>query len=127
MPVPELLFVYGTLMPMARERGGRPARVHGTLWDSGAYPAVVLTEAGGPVVAGLVFEATPDDLARLDQYEGVEHGWCRRVRVVTVEGEEVWVYEGAGCLGDGSTVRAGWAHVPAGESGVAKWGREVGL
>jgi len=79
------------------------------------------------VVAGLVFEATPDDLARLDQYEGVEHEWYRRIRVTTVEGEEVWVYEGAGCLGDGNAVRAGWAHVPSGELGVAKWGREVGL
>ena len=123
--MPELLFVYGTLMPMARERGGRPARVHGTLWDSGAYPAVALGEAGGPAVAGLVFEVSAEDLARLDAYEGIEHSWYRRVRVMTVEGDQVWMYEGAGCLGDGNAVRAGWAHVPAGESGVAAWCREA--
>ena len=121
--MPELLFVYGTLMPMARERGGRPARVHGTLWDSGAYPAVALGEAGGPMVAGLVFEVSADDLARLDHYEGAEHGWCRRVRVMTVESDQVWVYEGAGCLGDGSAMRAGAVRVPSDGSGTARLGR----
>jgi gamma-glutamylcyclotransferase (GGCT)/AIG2-like uncharacterized protein YtfP len=122
---PDLLFVYGTLMPMARERGDRPARVHGTLWDSGACPAVVLGEAEGPMVAGLVFEVTTEDLARLDAYEGVRQGWYRRVRVITVEGEEVWVYEGAACLRDGGRVRAGWVRVPVDQSGVAEWVREA--
>ncbi len=40
-------------------------------------------------LTGLVFGVTPGDLARLDAYEGVGHGWCRRVRVTTGEGDEV--------------------------------------
>jgi len=96
--MPELHFCYGTLMPMARERGGHPARIYGRLWHNGSYPAAVRGEPGGPMVAGIVLEVTVDDLEQLDAYEGVGHGWYRRVRVRMLGGEDVWVYEGAGCL-----------------------------
>jgi len=97
--VSELLFVYGTLKPIARQRGGRPAHVWGRMWENGSYPAIRLTDPGdGYLIGGLVSEVTEGDLAEFDRIEGVEHGWYRRVKARTVEGDEVWVYEGAGCL-----------------------------
>jgi len=87
--VGELLFVYGTLKPIARRRGGRPAHVWGRMWDNGSYPAIRLTEPGdGYRIAGLVFHVNGDDLAAFDRIEGVAHGWYRRVKARTVEGEE---------------------------------------
>jgi len=56
-------------------RSGRPARVHGTLWDDGVHPDLILGEAGGPAVAGLVLEVSGQDLARLDVHHGVGHDW----------------------------------------------------
>ncbi|MBN1460047.1 MAG: gamma-glutamylcyclotransferase [Armatimonadetes bacterium] len=90
------LFVYGTLKPVARERGGRPAHVWGRMWENGSHPAIRLTKPGdGYRIAGLVFEVADDDLAEFDRIEGVVRCWYRRARVMTVEGETVWVYEGA--------------------------------
>lgn len=96
----ELLFVYGTLKPIARQRGGHPAHVWGRMWENGSYPAMRLTQSGdGHLIAGLVFQVTDAELADFDRLEGVAHGWYRRVRARTDEGDQVWVYEGVQCLG----------------------------
>jgi gamma-glutamylcyclotransferase (GGCT)/AIG2-like uncharacterized protein YtfP len=90
------LFVYGTL----RSGGGaagllRGCRlvgagtVAGTLYDLGAYPALVL-DGRGPV-EGEVWRCGADAPDRLDEYEGVPGGLYLRVRVV-VEGTECWTY-----------------------------------
>lgn len=118
------LFAYGTLKPIARQRGGRPAHVWGRMWDNGSYPAIRLTEPGdGHLVAGLVFEVRDDDLAEFDRMEGVAHGWYRRVRVTTVEGEEVWVYEGKRCLSSLNSTASTWRPVPSSWSRVVAWMR----
>lgn len=90
------LFVYGTL----RSGGGaagllRGCRlvgtgvVAGTLYDLGAYPALVL-DGRGPV-EGEVWGCPAEALDRLDEYEGVPDGLYLRVPVV-VDGAECWTY-----------------------------------
>lgn len=95
---PGRLFVYGTLRPDASDwwrlephaTGTRPARIPGTLYDTGlGYPGLLLGD--GPGVAGWVVElATPRrTLAELDEYEGTEY---RRVRVSLPGGMWCWTY-----------------------------------
>ena len=113
------LFVYGTLKPTARQRGGRPAHVWGRIWRDGCRVAVRLMEPGyGCTIAGLVFAVTPDELTAFDRRHGVESHSYRRVRARTVEGEEVWVYEGHECLRNADNP---WHSVRPGESRVADW------
>lgn len=94
---PVHVFVYGTL-----RRGGRASallrgceclgvrRVRGSLYDvNGAYPALVLEDAGE--VEGEVWRCSGALLAELDQYEGVGQGLYHRVRV-EVEGTPCWTY-----------------------------------
>ncbi len=104
------IFLYGTL----RRGGSRdatrfydgaefvaPARARGVLYDFGEYPGLRLdAEAGW--VTGEIFEVTPEALAGLDEWEGIDPaasdaGEYRRVRaaVVRADGvaEECWVYE----------------------------------
>lgn len=70
------LFVYGTLKPIARQRGGRPAHIWGRMWENGAYPAIQLIKPNdGYLTAGLVFEATDSDLTEFGRREGVAQGW----------------------------------------------------
>jgi gamma-glutamylaminecyclotransferase len=74
-----VLFVYGTLM-----RGGARHRVlvgqrflgeartcpHYALFDLGAYPGLVLSEAEGRSIHGELYEIDADLIARLDRIEG---------------------------------------------------------
>ena len=87
-----MLFCYGTPMPLARGRGGRPARSYGRLYDNGSYPAAMRGEPGGTMIADIVSEVTDEGTERLDAHEGVAHEWYQRVRRATVDGEDVWVY-----------------------------------
>jgi gamma-glutamylcyclotransferase (GGCT)/AIG2-like uncharacterized protein YtfP len=90
------LFVYGTL----RSGGGAAGLLHGcervgtgtvagTLYDLGAYPALVLDGEGR--VEGEVWRCPAEALARLDEYEGVPEGVYRRV-AVQVGGTDCWTY-----------------------------------
>lgn len=113
--------MYGTLQPLARRRGGRPARVFGRLWENGFYPALLLGDSDDPMVAGVVFEVTEADLAELDRREGTAAHWYRRVHSRTVEGEEVWVYEADRCLREGERIGEQWRPIAAGDDGSIKW------
>jgi hypothetical protein len=73
------------------------------------------------MVAGVVFEATREYLARFDAREGTAREWYRRVRVRTVEGETAWMYEAACCLTDAQGIRGQWWPVEPDERGVASW------
>lgn len=90
------LFVYGTLRSGGGAagllRGCRLAgagTVAGTLYDLGAYPALVLGGRGH--VEGEVWRCPADALARLDEYEGVAEGLFERA-VVGVAGVPCWTY-----------------------------------
>jgi gamma-glutamylcyclotransferase (GGCT)/AIG2-like uncharacterized protein YtfP len=127
-PVRVHLFVYGTLRSGGDAagllRGCRPVGtgiVAGTLYDLGAYPALVL-DGRGPV-EGEVWRCPADVLDRLDEYEGVPGGLYLRVRVV-VEGTECWTYVGGPLLGPRLTperrIQSGrW---PPGEAGARQSG-----
>lgn len=116
----QLLFVYGTLKPMARKRRGRVAHVTGRMWCNGLYPAVRL-EPRGQKLAGIVFEVTDDDLLELDAREGIAADWYRRVIVRTLEGQVAWVYEAERCLYQAGGMRAQWQPVAANGRGVVVW------
>lgn len=115
------LFAYGTLKPVARQRGGRPAHIYGRLWDNGHYPAARLGEPGGPMIAGLAFEVTSEELAAFDAREDIASGWYRRIRTRTLEHEEVWVYEGGRCIDGGQTDGTAWRPVTPDERGIGEW------
>jgi len=96
-------FFYGTLMdsPALRRvigdtdaRGIGPARVRGTLYDTGEYPALVLS--GHAEIPGVLVEIQPGAVAALDAYEGVAEGLYsrRRIAATTADGERVlaWTY-----------------------------------
>lgn len=113
----QLLFVYGTLKPMARKRRGRGAHVSGRMWCNGLYPAVRL-EPRGMKVAGIVFAVTDEDLLELDAREGTGADWYRRVVVRTQEGQVAWVYEAERCLYQAGGMRAQWQPVGPNARGV---------
>jgi gamma-glutamylcyclotransferase (GGCT)/AIG2-like uncharacterized protein YtfP len=97
------VFVYGTLrageindisQAAARHDIAEPtllgtATVRGYLFDFGAYPGLVLDEAGPPV-CGDVYEIDPDLIAVLDEieeiYPGVEGPFVAREVTVEVDG-----------------------------------------
>jgi gamma-glutamylcyclotransferase (GGCT)/AIG2-like uncharacterized protein YtfP len=90
------VFVYGTLRSGGRASGllrgceCLGARtLPGTLYDLGAYPALVLEGEGR--VEGEVWRCPGELLHALDEYEGVPRGLYRRVPV-EVEGVECWTY-----------------------------------
>lgn len=98
------VFVYGTLLvgePNHRVAkpyllSVRPGRVRGRLYDVGAYPALVLDEAGREI-EGEWFELTDEGLEEMDWLEGYrgpghenhyERVWVRDA----TEDLEGWVY-----------------------------------
>ncbi len=107
-----LLFVYGTLLPLQPRwhhlvrwlpdgHAGSIDRVSGWLFDTGeGYPAAVF--GGDQHIVGEVVELRPDHLdralAHLDDVEGAVAGDYRRVQVITEAGRTVWAYEYGGGL-----------------------------
>ena len=106
----ELLFSYGTLRSRpvqlatyGRELEGVASELCGYRREtlhinseqvaalSGANEHPVLRRTGEPSdrVGGTVFELTPGELARTDEYETDQY---RRIRARTVDGMQVWVY-----------------------------------
>lgn len=120
------VFVYGTL----REGFDNPGReildhhaelsgtgeVEGTLYDLGAFPALV-EEATGGSVRGEVHELTMEPevaLERLDRYEGARGSdplpYERVARTVNLDSGnelEAWVYVWTGEVGDAQAVPEG--------------------
>jgi gamma-glutamylcyclotransferase (GGCT)/AIG2-like uncharacterized protein YtfP len=116
------VFVYGTL-----RRGGSNAfrmdgatfhgsgTVAGRLYRISWYPGLVLdSESGG--VTGDVFAVSPEQLAALDEFEGLaagelEGGEYRRVKaLVTLEdgdAVEAWVYEWKGSVSEAYVIPEG--------------------
>jgi gamma-glutamylcyclotransferase (GGCT)/AIG2-like uncharacterized protein YtfP len=93
-----MLFTYGTLMPFdpesAAREGWEPDAVRGMLYDLGPFPALIHPDdpgAGwveGYVLGGITYE----QLGRLDAYEETQSGLYRRIRAVTRNDRQVWVY-----------------------------------
>ena len=96
------LFAYGTLRSDAPdglldgcERVGTGV-VRGTLYDTGSYPALLLT--GNDPVPGVIWRCPYHRLPDLDRYEGTADGLFRRA-AVEVEGHACWVYVAGPKLG----------------------------
>jgi len=96
------LFVYGTLRSdiatgdvLASAERLTDATVEGTLYDLEEYPALMLY--GSTPVHGEVWRCPLELLARLDEYEGAEHGLFRRV-AVTAAGIPCWTYVAGAAL-----------------------------
>ena len=116
----KLVFVYGTLRRGAsnhwRMDGAEfvaAGTVGGSIYRIDWYPGMVL--GGGSRVMGEVFAVTPDQLAALDEFEGVsaaETDGCeyRRVKtVVATDGGaiEAWVWEWIGPVDQSKLVSSG--------------------
>jgi gamma-glutamylcyclotransferase (GGCT)/AIG2-like uncharacterized protein YtfP len=123
----ELVFVYGTL-----RRGGSNAfrmddaefvasgKVTGRLYAISWYPGLVL-ERGAETVEGDIFRVGLDQLAALDEFEGisaneVEGAEYRRVQTeVTTEDNKAmvaWAYEWTGPVDDSKRISSGdWLQV----------------
>jgi gamma-glutamylcyclotransferase (GGCT)/AIG2-like uncharacterized protein YtfP len=95
---PQLLFAYGTLVPLDQSRrdaeGWIADAVRGRLYDLGPYPGLVdLDDPAASWVEGFVRPVDVLQLQeRLDPYEGVDDGLYRRERALTRSGRLVWVY-----------------------------------
>jgi gamma-glutamylcyclotransferase (GGCT)/AIG2-like uncharacterized protein YtfP len=97
-----LVFVYGTLrrggvrampdiFPGAKFVGD--AKVSGRLYDLGAYPGLLIDEAGASVV-GEVYEIDDEILSKLDEIEASSYYVRRRVEVSVGDDKMTcWVYE----------------------------------
>ena len=96
-----LVFVYGTL-----RRGGTRAmpiifpdstfidnaKVHGRLYDLGAYPGLLLDESSSLVV-GEVYQVDDDTLNKLDDIEAESHYWRKQVELSFGGSRKIcWVY-----------------------------------
>jgi gamma-glutamylcyclotransferase (GGCT)/AIG2-like uncharacterized protein YtfP len=99
----EVFFFYGTLTDLSALRrviGDAdafligPARVYGTLYDTGEYPALVLS--GRAEVPGFLVDVQAEAVAALDAYEGVAEGLYSRRQIIarTAGGERslAWTY-----------------------------------
>jgi gamma-glutamylcyclotransferase (GGCT)/AIG2-like uncharacterized protein YtfP len=100
------LFAYGTLLDRERsparellqdcERVGE-ATVHGSLYDAGDYPALVLD--GTEPVPGVIWRCPAEILPRLDRYEAAEQRLFRRVGM-RIDGVACWLYVAGPRLGE---------------------------
>ena len=112
------VFVYGTLRRNGsnhfRMEGGSflgEATVRGRLYKIDWYPGLVLDPAGDPI-PGEIFEVGPEQLAALDEFEGVsaaevEGSEYRRVETVAQLPQglmTVWVWEWIGSVEEASRI-----------------------
>jgi gamma-glutamylcyclotransferase (GGCT)/AIG2-like uncharacterized protein YtfP len=112
------VFVYGTLRRNGsnhfRMEGGSflgEATVRGRLYKIDWYPGLVLDPAGDPI-PGEIFEVSPEQLAALDEFEGVsaaevEGNEYRRVETVAQLPQgpmTVWVWEWIGPVDEGCRI-----------------------
>jgi len=94
----EHLFFYGTLchLPLLRAVLGREAEVepavlpdHAVFWAQGQAFPLIQAVPGGRAVGVLLRDSTPQDVARLDFYEGTGFGYDRREVKVLAPGGAV--------------------------------------
>lgn len=90
-------FVYGTLLdPKIKERvlgyspEGKPAVLRGY-----RKRGLDIVESEDDEVSGEIIEVVEEDLAKLDEYEEVEKGLYRRIKV-NIRNEEIFVYDKPG-------------------------------
>lgn len=96
------LFTYGTLTARAGDDGdgiipgplagcelAGEGTIHGTLYDLGLYPALLL--AGNDPVDGQIWRCPASLLPDLDRYEATDQGLFRRVGI-RVADTACWVY-----------------------------------
>lgn len=95
----ESLFCYGTLLDpeiqrqvIGRTVESRPDTLPGYRRDvlllGCASYYIAVPDAQGEIRGGVI-EVTPDELLRIDRYEGEEY---QRVKVTLASGAEAWVY-----------------------------------
>jgi gamma-glutamylcyclotransferase (GGCT)/AIG2-like uncharacterized protein YtfP len=95
------LFAYGTLLDkkvqmiiIGRTIDGTPDSINGFTriqrkFQCGVYPDI--EAKAGESVQGQVFELTEEELARCDEYEGIEY---KQIQLITASGVSVIVYKG---------------------------------
>jgi gamma-glutamylcyclotransferase (GGCT)/AIG2-like uncharacterized protein YtfP len=96
-----LVFVYGTLRRgSARAMSVRfpnstfiaDAKVTGSLYDLGAYPALLLNESNLSVV-GEVYEVDDEILSKLDDIEASSYYWRKQVKIsLGTHKRKCWIY-----------------------------------
>lgn len=91
------IFVYGTLRTGGAKHGMiaggemlRAAKLRGTLYDLGPYPAALLR--GHRLVHGELWTCPAETVRALDAYEGVGNGLFRRVTARDEEGTRCWIW-----------------------------------
>jgi gamma-glutamylcyclotransferase (GGCT)/AIG2-like uncharacterized protein YtfP len=97
----ETVFAYGTLKDpkvqmdvVGRKMEGTPDHLDGCIKshfqhsDRKTYP-IILCDINGPGVDGLVFSVSPEELAKMDEYEEDAY---RRVKVTLKSGTPAWAY-----------------------------------
>ena len=96
-----LVFVYGTLrrgsahamsIRFPNSQFIAEAQVTGSLYDLGAYPAVILDESNSLVV-GEVYEVDDETLKKLDDFESSSHYWRKQVKIsLGIQSKKCWIY-----------------------------------
>jgi gamma-glutamylcyclotransferase (GGCT)/AIG2-like uncharacterized protein YtfP len=98
----QLVFIYGSLRRgCARSMAVRfpgskfiaGAKVHGILYDLGAYPGLLLNESNS-MVTGEVYEVDDEIMAELDEFEASSH-YRRKQVELSLDGQAAlcWTYE----------------------------------
>ena len=68
------------------------ASVGGSLFDLGAYPALLINESNS-VVIGEVYEVDDEILNKLDDFESSSHYWRKQVKIsLGANTKKCWVY-----------------------------------
>lgn len=106
-----IIAVYGTL------RNGKDSIDHikGTMLHCGHFPSIK-HHKDGELVEIEIKHVTEEQLKYYDQYEGLDSGLYKRVKVTTENGLKVWLYEG-----DLTYDEKRYPKIEADDDGVVRW------